>query len=71
MKSVFWIGVVLIVLGLASLVIPIRHSEREGISAGNVSVGIQTQNSDRVSPVVSTVLILGGAGTMIVAKSRK
>jgi hypothetical protein len=71
MKQLFWIGLVLIVLGLASLVIPVPHSEREGISAGGVSVGIQTQHSETVSPIVSAVLILGGAGLMIVAKNKK
>ena len=71
MKQLFWIGLVLIVLGLASLVIPVPHSEREGFSAGGVTMGIQTQHSETVSPIVSAVLILGGAGLMIVAKNKK
>jgi len=70
MKLLFWIGLVLIVLGLASLVIPVPHSEREGISAGGVAVGIQTQHSETVSPIISAVLILGGAGLMIVARKK-
>ena len=65
MKLLFWCGVVLVVLGVFSLVIPIPHTEREGFSAGGVSVGIQTQHSERVSPIISAVLILGGAGMMI------
>jgi len=60
MKQLFWIGLVLIVLGFASLVIPVPHSEQEGISAGGVSVGIQTQHSEKVSPIISAVLLLGG-----------
>ncbi len=71
MKQLFWVGMVLIVLGLASLVIPLPHSERDGISAGGVSLGIQTQHSETVSPIISAVLIVGGAGLMIVAKTRK
>lgn len=71
MKQLFWIGIVLVVLGLASLVVPIPHSEREGISAGGMSVGIQTRHSETVSPIVSAVLILGGAGLMIAGKGRK
>ena len=71
MKQLFWIGLVLIVLGLASLVVPVPHSEREGFSAGGVSVGVQTQHSETVSPIISAVLILGGAGMMIAGKNRK
>lgn len=71
MKQLFWIGLVLIVLGLLSLVVPIPHSEREGISAGGMSMGIETRHSERVSPIISAVLILGGAGMVIAGKSRK
>jgi hypothetical protein len=62
MKSLYWVGAVLIVLGVLSLIIPIPHQDREGISVGNVSVGVQTQHSERVPPLISAVLILGGAG---------
>lgn len=71
MKQLFWVGLVLIVLGLASLVVPVPHSEREGFSAGGVSVGVQTQHSETVSPIISALLILGGAGMMIVARNKK
>jgi len=71
MKILLWVGLGVIVLGLLSLVVPIPHSEREGFSAGGVSVGIQTQHSETVSPIISAVLILGGAGMMIAAKATK
>ncbi len=71
MKILFWIGLAVLVLGFASLVVPIPHSERAGFSAGGMSVGIQTQHSERVSPLISAVMILGGAGMMIAGKSRK
>jgi hypothetical protein len=69
MKLLFWFGLVLIVLGLASLAVPIRHTEREGISAGGVSMGVQTQHSDKVSPIVSGALLLCGAGMMIAGRA--
>jgi hypothetical protein len=34
-------------------------------------MGIQTQHSETVSPIISAVLILSGAGLMIVAKNKK
>jgi hypothetical protein len=71
MKPLFVVGIVLIVLGVVSLIVPIPHSEREGIQAGGMSMSVQTQHSERVSPFISAVLILGGAGLMIAGKGNK
>jgi hypothetical protein len=68
MKPLFWIGTVLLVLGIASLFVPIPHTERQGISAGGLSAGIETHHQETVSPIVSGVLILAGAGLMFAGK---
>jgi hypothetical protein len=65
MKALFWLGLLVLALGIASLFVAIRRSETEGIKAGNVNIGVQVRHSERVSPIVSAVLILGGAGMMI------
>jgi hypothetical protein len=69
MRPLFWIGVVLAVFGLISLVVPIPHTEREGFTAGGMSIGVETQSRQTVSPVISAVMILGGVGLMIAGKS--
>lgn len=61
MKPLFIAGIVLLILGLASLVIPIPRTEREGIQAGGMSMSVQTQHSEKVSPIISAVLIFAGA----------
>ena len=61
----------MLVLGVLSLLVPIPHKEREGFSAGGISMGVETQHSQTVSPIISAVMILGGAGMMIAGKSRK
>ena len=71
MRPLFWIGVVLAVLGLISLVVPIPHTEREGFTAGGMSIGVETQSRQTVSPIVSAAMILGGIGLMIAGKSGK
>lgn len=60
MKVLLYAGLLLIALGIASLVVPIPHTETEGIKVGKNELGIQTHHSERVSPVISVVLIGGG-----------
>jgi hypothetical protein len=68
MKALFWFGLVVLVLGIASLFVAIPRSEREGIRAGNVDIGVQVKHSERVSPIVTAVLVIGGVGMMIARK---
>jgi hypothetical protein len=68
MKPLFLIGLVLLVLGLVSLVVPIPHSEQNGVNIGGVSLGVETRHSEKVPPVISAVMILAGAGLMIAAR---
>ena len=70
MKPLLWIGLVVLILGFASLFVPIPRNERHGLQAGDVSIGITTQSEEKVSPIVSAVMILGGAGLMIAGKGR-
>jgi hypothetical protein len=65
MKMMLFAGILLIVLGVASLVVPIPHSETEGIKVGKTNLGVQTSHSERVSPIVSIVLIAGGIALSI------
>jgi len=69
MKALFWIGLVVLVLGIVSLVVPIPRTEHEGFKAGGVSIGVETHHSENVSPIVSGVMILGGAGMMIAQRA--
>jgi len=65
MKVLFWVGLVVLILGIFSLVVPLPHSESHGIKAGDVSVGVTTHSKQKVSPVISGVLIAGGVLMMI------
>ena len=71
MKALFWIGTILLVLGIASFFIPITHHEREGFKAGGASIGIETQHQETVSPILSGAMILAGAGLMIAGKRNR
>ena len=70
MKALFVIGLVVLVLGIASLLVPIPHSEREGVSVGGVSFGVETRHEDKIYPALSALLILGGLGAIVAGKRR-
>jgi hypothetical protein len=65
MKILLFVGIVLIVLGVASLVVPITHTQSEGVKIGGANLGVQTTHSERVSPIISAVLIAGGIALSI------
>jgi hypothetical protein len=60
MKILLWSGLLLVVLGIASLVVPVPRTETQGIKVGDTNIGVQTSHSERVSPIISVVLIAGG-----------
>ncbi len=70
MKALFGVGLIVLVLGILSLFVAIPQTENHGIKAGDTSIGVQTTHSKKVAPVVSAVLILGGAGIMIAGRKR-
>jgi hypothetical protein len=71
MKSLFWLGLVVLVLGIVSPFVSIPRSETEGLKAGDVHIGVQVRHNEYVAPVISAVLILGGAGMMIAGERRR
>ena len=71
MKPLFWIGLVLLILGVVSLLVPIPRNERDGVNIVGVSIGVETRHDEKVPPIVSAVMILGGAGLMIAGKGKR
>ena len=60
----------MLILGVASLLVPIPRNERDGFKVGGVSMGVETQHSEKLSPIVGGAMILAGAGMMIAGKRR-
>lgn len=71
MKMLFGVGLVVLILGIASFFVPFPQRENHGIKVGDTSIGVQTQHSEKISPIISAVLILGGAGMMIAGRGSK
>jgi len=70
MKALFGVGLVVLVLGIFSFFVPVPHTEHHGIDAGDLHVGVNTEHSERLSPAVSVVLLVAGAGMMIAGRGK-
>ena len=70
MKALFGLGLVVLVLGILSFFVPFPKTEDHGIKVGDAKIGVQTTHDEHVSPGVSVVLLVVGAG-MMVAGGRK
>jgi hypothetical protein len=66
MKNVAIVGVLLLVLGLLSFVVPIPHRENHGVQIGDTKIGVQTESSEKLPPAVGIVLLAGGVLALVV-----
>ena len=65
MKMVLIIGVLLLVLGVLSFVVPIPHSEDHSVKIGDAKIGVKTESSERLPPAVGIVLVAGGVLALV------
>jgi hypothetical protein len=70
MRPLTLIGLVVLVLGILAFVVPIPTSHTHGAKIGDATIGITTQSSEKLSPVVGGVLCLAGA-VLLIAGARK
>ncbi len=70
MRPLAWIGIVVLVLGILSFVVPIPTSHTHEIRMGDASMGVTTHHDEKLPPAVGVVLC--GAGVvLLIAGSRK
>lgn len=60
MKALPLVGVLLLVLGVLSFIVPVPHSEDHSVKIGDAKIGVQTQSSEKLPPAVGIVLLAGG-----------
>ncbi len=70
MKALLIIGLVIVVLGILSFFVPVPHTERHGVDAGDIHVGVNTHHDEMLPPYVGVILIAVG-GLMVVGSRRK
>ena len=68
MKPLFVVGLIVAVLGVLSFFVPFPHSERHGIDAGDIHLGVKTHHDDVLPPYVGVILVLVGGGLMVASR---
>jgi hypothetical protein len=70
MKALFVVGLIIVVLGILSFFIPLPHTERHGVDAGDIHLGVNTHHDELLPPYVGVVLIAVGGGLMVMSRRR-
>ena len=65
MKSLTLVGILLLVLGVLSFVVPVPHREDHSVKIGDAKIGVQTQNSEKLPPAAGIVLLAGGVLALV------
>jgi uncharacterized membrane protein len=65
MKALPLVGVLLLVLGILSFVVPVPTHENHGLKIGDAKISEQTENTEKLPPAVGIVLVAGGVVAMI------
>ena len=65
MKALPLVGVLLLVLGVLSLIIPVPHREHHGVKFGDAKISVETESSDKLPPAAGIVLLAGGVVALV------
>ena len=70
MRTLFVIGLAVLVLGVLSFVVPVPTTHSRSAKVGDATIGVTTHSSEKLSPAIGGILCLAGVVLMI-AGSRK
>ncbi|HEX3821838.1 MAG TPA: hypothetical protein VHW45_16005 [Candidatus Sulfotelmatobacter sp.] len=68
MKAALLIGVIVVVLGVLSFVVPFPSYHHHGVKVGDSNIGVTTEHDQKLPPAVGIVLVVVGAGLIIAGK---
>ena len=68
MRALSAVGLIILLLGVLSFFVPVPHTERHGVDAGDVHLGVKTHHDALLPPAVSVALLVVGAGLMIAGR---
>jgi len=68
MKALAVIGVVVLIVGILSFVVPFPSYHHHGVKVGDSSIGVTTEHDEKLPPVAGIVLIVVGGGLVIAGR---
>ena len=68
MKSLPLLGIVLVVLGLLSFVVPVPRRENHGVKIGDTKIGVQTETREKLPWGIGIVLVAGGVVVLVASR---
>jgi hypothetical protein len=69
MKGLALVGIVVLILGVLSFVVPFPHYHHHGVSVGDSHIGVTTEHDEKLPVAVGVVLLVVGAGLAIAGKN--
>jgi uncharacterized membrane protein len=66
MKILASVGILLLVLGLLSFIVPIPHHQNHSVKVGDTQFGVQTESSEKLPIAVGIVLVGAGVVTLVI-----
>ncbi len=60
MRPLSWVGLIVLVLGIASFFVSVPQKQRQGVKFGGASLGVETTTSQKLPPYISGILVVGG-----------
>ena len=69
MKALLAVGVVVLILGIISFVVPFPHMHHHGVSVGDAHIGVTTEHDEKIPPGASVVLVVVGAGLVLAGRN--
>ena len=68
MRALLAVGLIILILGILSFFVPVPHTERHAVDAGDIHLGVNTHHDDLLPPAASIALVVVGAGLMIAGR---
>lgn len=69
MKGLAIVGIILLLLGVVSFVVPFPHYHHHGMNIGDSHIGVTTEHDEKLPIAAGVVLVVVGAGLIIAGKN--
>ena len=70
MRPLGVIGIVVLVLGIISFLVPVPTSEHHGVKVGDTSIGVTTHHDEKLSPAIGGLFCVAGV-VLLIAGAKK